>query len=300
MMDHPRSRGVYAPFPAHFPTHWGSSPLARGLLLSCHNIPYRHWIIPARAGFTLKSVHLTPQNRDHPRSRGVYGHDTGRGGNIRGSSPLARGLPQITFQLFWDERIIPARAGFTFLSLTRSPNPQDHPRSRGVYRCSSSCSRAIEGSSPLARGLPQRRRGPLQEQGIIPARAGFTRPHGRIRRGQGDHPRSRGVYSIIRRRVPSGTGSSPLARGLLKRPLRLASLAGIIPARAGFTAPSQAPRARRPDHPRSRGVYNHITPPNPRFMGSSPLARGLRPVPVDINAEERIIPARAGFTLADP
>ena len=35
-------------------------------------------------------------------------------------------------------------------------------------------------------------------------------------------------------------------------------------------------------------------------MGSSPLARGLLLVPVDGQVKVGIIPARAGFTLADP
>ena len=34
--------------------------------------------------------------------------------------------------------------------------------------------------------------------------------------------------------------------------------------------------------------------------GSSPLARGLHPFPGQGGSEIRIIPARAGFTLADP
>ena len=35
-------------------------------------------------------------------------------------------------------------------------------------------------------------------------------------------------------------------------------------------------------------------------VGSSPLARGLLPVPYLNREDLRIIPARAGFTLADP
>ena len=34
--------------------------------------------------------------------------------------------------------------------------------------------------------------------------------------------------------------------------------------------------------------------------GSSPLARGLQTVIIDLSTLVRIIPARAGFTLADP
>ena len=72
-----------------------------------------------------------------------------------GSSPLARGLPTSDQ---WDEfltRIIPARAGFTTGPPLSRNQGTDHPRSRGVYK-----GRFVEipkenGSSPLARGLPQ-------------------------------------------------------------------------------------------------------------------------------------------------
>ena len=71
-------------------------------------------------------------------------------------------------------------------------------------------------------------------------------------------------------------GSSPLARGLRggadaqERPVR------IIPARAGFTQPTERfPRWQR-DHPRSRGVYLDDVALTEAKLGSSPLARGLR------------------------
>ena len=54
------------------------------------------------------------------------------------------------------------------------------------------------------------------------------------------------------------------------------------------------------DHPRSRGVYfSHVVSLSTK-KGSSPLARGLprkNRISKDVSG---IIPARAGFTLADP
>ena len=50
-----------------------------------------------------------------------------------GSSPLARGLLFHLPPLIFDQRIIPARAGFTYCSSVSSPRAADHPRSRGVY-----------------------------------------------------------------------------------------------------------------------------------------------------------------------
>ena len=133
--------------------------------------------------------------------------------------------------------------------------------------------------------------------GIIPARAGFTgQEHGRPPRAR-DHPRSRGVYRVLRAVDPPNSGSSPLARGL--RPVY----------------PERGPVC--PDHPRSRGVYRNHHLAKPSVWGSSPLARGLRHAPssrasdfagssplarglprpvVESIRFRRIIPARAGFT----
>ena len=71
---------------------------------------------------------------------------------------------------------------------------------------------------------------------------------------------------------------------------------GIIPARAGFTAPRPPPTGSGSDHPRSRGVYRRPDQPTGSADGSSPLARGL-PAPRHGGAAQvGIIPARAGFT----
>ena len=72
----------------------------------------------------------------------------------RGSSPLARGLPALTFTVPAYQGIIPARAGFTTSPSSVPRAVKDHPRSRGVYHF----------PSPFCVG-------PVW---IIPARAGFT------------------------------------------------------------------------------------------------------------------------------
>ena len=54
------------------------------------------------------------------------------------------------------------------------------------------------------------------------------------------------------------------------------------------------------DHPRSRGVYTSSRLAVETWHGSSPLARGLPSKWVQPRNRVRIIPARAGFTLADP
>ena len=131
------------------------------------------------------------------------------------------------------------------------------------------------GSSPLARGLLNEFRHEQVEAGIIPARAGFTRRHPVTYQYSPDHPRSRGVYIPVDNVRLWDEGSSPLARGLPSEKEHRRRLAGIIPARAGFTETRAATLVRTPDHPRSRGVYSSTPQGGTEGSGSSPLARGL-------------------------
>ena len=235
--------------------HPGSSPLARGLRAGGRPRPLTRGIIPARAGFTLGERVDSWIQADHPRSRGVYRRRSiGRPGTS-GSSPLARGLRGPRPRDPRESGIIPARAGFTMTAETIYRNLTDHPRSRGVYRSFRRIPAYAGGSSPLARGLREPAEPRPAPAGIIPARAGFTRRSAFSLTIPPDHPRSRGVYPSSMRTHSHGRGSSPLARGLLTPSPMVSPVAGIIPARAGFTVRAAGHRRVRPDHPRSRGVY---------------------------------------------
>ena len=131
--DHPRSRGVYGGVYPGTRFRVGSSPLARGLLMTHHLTWKTEGIIPARAGFTLTGSAGSPRWRDHPRSRGVYWDMSNPAHHKAGSSPLARGLPVDADGDPVAAGIIPARAGFTGVRLLLLRFPPDHPRSRGVY-----------------------------------------------------------------------------------------------------------------------------------------------------------------------
>ena len=294
--DHPRSRGVYCPSVCSASIMPGSSPLARGLPSRIPSFGYPKRIIPARAGFTHSPASALDWSQDHPRSRGVYRPGPRPCCSPRGSSPLARGLPVDGHVHAGAGGIIPARAGFTCWPCIWTTGAADHPRSRGVYSTPPLKTFLIDGSSPLARGLPVGNAAQSSEEGIIPARAGFTpsRPAGPP--PPGDHPRSRGVYrrQRLHRGIPAG--SSPLARGLPAWG-NLAYLSiRIIPARAGFTASSPSACTHRRDHPRSRGVYTARPGVARARSGSSPLARGLRFSSLSSRCRIGIIPARAGFT----
>ena len=111
--DHPRSRGVYGGFLLMSVASLGSSPLARGLRGQSWASATRRRIIPARAGFTAWSASPWVAPKDHPRSRGVYCDPRPRRRDVKGSSPLARGLHPYHYSGELRHGIIPARAGFT-------------------------------------------------------------------------------------------------------------------------------------------------------------------------------------------
>ena len=188
--------------------------------------------------------------------RGVYPSGPSATATLLGSSPHARGLLAGPEARRGRRGIIPACAGFTWLTVPEGLDMGDHPRMRGVYPLDGLIVDRPTGSSPHARGL----RGALGEDHagwrIIPACAGFTprRPHRPEDRS--DHPRMRGVYATVMGNFFSESGSSPHARGLPP---------------GGYLQ-----RPRWSDHPRMRGVYltTRVTSPSPG--GSSPHARGLR------------------------
>ena len=111
---------------------------------------------------------------DHPRSRGVYRVWNTNMDRDCGSSPLARGLLAIRGVRMPHAGIIPARAGFTEDDVGSAVQPEDHPRSRGVYRIEAFVRGRHLGSSPLARGLLKTMWVRPFSRRIIPARAGFT------------------------------------------------------------------------------------------------------------------------------
>mgnify|MGYP001690869027 CR=1 FL=1 len=131
--DHPRSRGVYVCLNLIVASAAGSSPLARGLQQDNLKGDIEKRIIPARAGFTGRSMKGRPETWDHPRSRGVYAISCAPVTRVAGSSPLARGLPAQDARYRPYRGIIPARAGFTVLDAVCHRSVPDHPRSRGVY-----------------------------------------------------------------------------------------------------------------------------------------------------------------------
>ena len=154
------------------------------------------------------------------------------------------------------------------------------------------------GSSPLARGTRDRLHPDLPARRFIPARAGNTPSRRAIRTTPTVHPRSRGEHCNPPYGRAQRAGSSPLARGTLRRrhgglPVR------FIPARAGNTATTGSRRHPSTVHPRSRGEHGARGERIYGYRGSSPLARGTQAAHGRRLRTARFIPARAGNTGAD-
>ena len=154
------------------------------------------------------------------------------------------------------------------------------------------------GSSPLSRGILEAFVLQPAFLGIIPALAGNTSSPPSRKPPTGDHPRSRGEYSVNTTHANPTAGSSPLSRGILSQGLLMSLEERIIPALAGNTQPPWWSSWFHPDHPRSRGEYVIFFSFSSTFFGSSPLSRGIRVAGVAARGRVGIIPALAGNTPA--
>ena len=157
-----------------------------------------------------------------------------------------------------------------------------HPRSRGEHLKDFFMAHGLYGSSPLARGTPRHIKCPCEHHRLIPARAGNTLSMFLEWRLFTAHPRSRGEHFHDASATRAGAGSSPLARGTLRKVSYALGPSRLIPARAGNTQVEGFADFSASAHPRSRGEHLPYRDPRKRTDGSSPLARGtLR----DSNAE---------------
>ena len=210
---HPRSRGEHLcpNFTPRFRP--GSSPLARGTPVNSPAFYAVKRLIPARAGNTHRYPAPSDSCPAHPRSRGEHFMTLPTLLTDPGSSPLARGTHRVVLLRYFCTRLIPARAGNTWLRFSFQHTPAAHPRSRGEHGILRLRRLLVCGSSPLARGT-RRFLCPATSYGrLIPARAGNTLRPIRRRHARSAHPRSRGEHRKRHVRFHLTYGSSPLARG---------------------------------------------------------------------------------------
>ena len=276
----------------------GSSPRVRGKPLWRSGRSVSLGLIPARAGKTSESP---PQGRlrpAHPRACGENFDGAGSGRLGLGSSPRVRGKRHQQWSQPRSVRLIPARAGKTLASERGCPRWRAHPRACGENSRARSHARRNVGSSPRVRGKQARGLALLDPPGLIPARAGKTWSARAAPTAGAAHPRACGenIYDMgfgYRER-----GSSPRVRG---KPGRAPpGLVGrrLIPARAGKTASPESSQWLPSAHPRACGENQNGVDVGANRLGSSPRVRGKLTEIVVTTQAERLIPARAGKTVA--
>ena len=133
---------------------------------------------------------------------------------------------------------------------------------------------------------------------IIPARAGKTTSGIKLLLAIADHPRAGGENLVDNASQVLHPGSSPRGRGKPDLGGKIAHVRRIIPARAGKTLNGRSGALPCWDHPRAGGENRSGGAARPRHRGSSPRGRGKPDEHMRVAMQERIIPARAGKTVA--
>ena len=128
---HPRSRGENIDGFVSGIKSAGSSPLTRGKLGVPPARILPNGLIPAHAGKTTCTAGASARLTAHPRSRGENERSEVSHTGPQGSSPLTRGKPLASLSGCEIERLIPAHAGKTGVTLDAWRHVQAHPRSRG-------------------------------------------------------------------------------------------------------------------------------------------------------------------------
>ena len=213
-----------------------------------------------------------------------------------GSSPRVRGKPRGRRPCSRTPRLIPARAGKTSHLSSRPWCPSAHPRVCGENVPEPVNPVAAQGSSPRVRGKRAVSRGCAWHRGLIPACAGKTPRTSTTRTPRRAHPRvcRENQMPVLRALRPGG--SSPRVRGKRRVLAWRPRWPGLIPARAGKTAPTTCTCPRTRAHPRACGENVSQGWAVMWWAGSSPRVRGKRGRTVRLSRHGGLIPARAGKT----
>ena len=147
---------------------------------------------------------------------------------------------------------------------------------RGEYKFPKSRMTPLLGSPPLARGVHKLSKYIRKLVRITPACAGSTVSIAPRKLPRQDHPRLRGEYNLQLMVESIRLGSPPLARGVPICRSDSQITFRITPACAGSTPVACAKCSISEDHPRLRGEYFICLHGGFRFIGSPPLARGVR------------------------
>ena len=114
---------------------------------------------------------------------------------------------------------------------------QAHPRAGGENKRLAVGEGHVAGSSPRGRGKLSAVKINGTSLRLIPARAGKTATPNAASCGSMAHPRAGGENALRASFAIADAGSSPRGRGKRQQDIAVQDLEGLIPARAGKTAP---------------------------------------------------------------
>ena len=171
----------------------------------------------------------------HPRMCGEHFSSIPANSVISGSSPHVRGTRRSVGDYLLACRFIPACAGNTTASASRSCQPPVHPRMCGEHTICTAEALLNPGSSPHVRGTLPDSGLSVDHVRFIPACAGNTTVPAPEPRKKTVHPRMCGEHDYVQDRFSSNFGSSPHVRGTLRCRRRAGPVPRFIPACAGNT-----------------------------------------------------------------
>ena len=152
----------------------GTSPHARGPRNRRRLTRTAPGNIPACAGTTRFTVSTYAEPREHPRMRGDHPFISLGFVTVPGTSPHARGPQYLHLKTLRCLGNIPACAGTTKARRSVAQGAGEHPRMRGDHIVDGFPALFHGGTSPHARGPPERRKRIDDSHGNIPACAGTT------------------------------------------------------------------------------------------------------------------------------
>ena len=159
---------------------------------------------------------------------------------VAGTSPRARGKRISRRYRLFAGRNIPACAGKTAIHGASINAASEHPRVRGENPPPFPAGLVLTGTSPRARGKPNRTISLGVSSRNIPACAGKTLANVVAQVSHQEHPRVRGENMPLDQWYMEHPGTSPRARGKRGFFRRFSSGVRNIPACAGKTSPSSA------------------------------------------------------------
>ncbi len=295
---HPRAGGENALETIVAPAGMGSSPRGRG------KPDVQAWagcverLIPARAGKTMGLI-IDPALREaHPRAGGENVFQVRDGHAYRGSSPRGRGKRSSRRTSCPALRLIPARAGKTRSLRSGLCAWWAHPRAGGENDLIRVAGYLSVGSSPRGRGKQRRAGVGVIGLRLIPARAGKTLAAAVAAARKRAHPRAGGENLVLAVVELLAGGSSPRGRGKRTRSRKTLGRQRLIPARAGKTRSTPTDPWSCQAHPRAGGENDATDKFKNTLSGPSPRVRGKLQGHGPHEVLRRLIPARAGKTVA--